>query len=168
MVLELFISKYAQIVMKPKLYVCLDSIRSAYNVGSVFRTCDSAKVDILFLTGWTACPPNEKLEKTALGSDSIHWEHHCEVVPLVSLLKSQQVKIVAMEADVTAKSIFEADFTCDTCLFFGNEVTGVSQTVLKECDEVLQIPHFGNKDSLNIAVAAGIAIYEFRRKLLQK
>jgi tRNA G18 (ribose-2'-O)-methylase SpoU len=149
------------------LFVLLDRIRSVYNVGSIFRSCDSASVDKLLLCGYTAVPPHPKLEKTALGSlTSVAWEHHCSTTQAIKHLKSQGTFIVAMEPLDTATSIYDLTPHHDTCLIFGHEETGIDPEALSLADEVVKIPHFGVKESLNVAVAAGIAIYEFQRKRL--
>lgn len=150
---------------KLQLFVLLENLRSAYNVGSIFRTCDSAAVDRLFLSGYTPYPPDPKLNKTALGSlTSVAWEQHPHPLGFASRLKKQGIRLIVMENDTRAPSVFSAAFIQDSCLVFGNEVQGVSRPMLKLADEVLRIPQFGKKESLNVAVAAGIAIYEFRRK----
>lgn len=155
------------IYMPPKLYVLLDNIRSAYNVGSVFRTCDSAGVDQLFLTGYTCTPPHPKLKKTALGStQSVNWQHHCQPFPLIQSLKTKHINILSLEPINQAKSIYDVDFNQPSCLVFGNEERGISPDILSQSHQILAIPQFGFKESLNIATAAGIAIYEFKRKLL--
>ena len=148
-----------------KLVVLLDNIRSAYNVGSVFRTCDSAGVDKLFLCGYCACPPNPKLHKTALGSvDHVAWEHHCSAADAVKYLKSQHVQIICLETVPQTQSLFEYHYQTDTCLIFGNEERGIDPDILALADTILQIPQYGIKESLNIASAAAVAIYEFRRQ----
>lgn len=145
--------------------VLLDHIRSAYNVGSVFRTCDSANVDRLILTGWCAYPPHPKLNKTALGSlSSVNWEHHCRTDLAVNYLKSQNNTIICFESTPHATSLFDFTFPPDSCLIFGNEENGVSPEVLKAADVVIKIPQYGIKESLNVASAAAIGIYEFRRQ----
>ena len=147
------------------LRVLLDHIRSAYNVGSIFRTCDSAGVDTLLLTGWCAFPPNPKLDKTALGSlNNVSWEHHCVPELAVKYLKSQGVKIICFETTPNAVSLFSYQFPEDACLVFGNEENGIGEKVLAEADVVIKIPQYGVKESLNVASAAAIAIYEFRRQ----
>jgi tRNA G18 (ribose-2'-O)-methylase SpoU len=148
-----------------QLYVLLDHIRSAYNVGSIFRTCDSAGVDRLLLTGWCAIPPNPKLQKTALGSiDHVEWEHHCEPSTAVDHLKSLGFKIVCFETTKEAVSLFDYHCIENCCLVFGNEETGIRPEVLKKADIVVKIPQYGVKESLNVASAAAIAIYELRRQ----
>jgi 23S rRNA (guanosine2251-2'-O)-methyltransferase len=148
-----------------KLYVLLDRIRSAYNVGSVFRTCDSAGVDILILAGYCAFPGNPKLQKTALGSlEHVTWEHHCDAYKAVQHLKSQNIKIVCLETAPQAESMFDYTYNQDTCLIFGNEEEGINPKILGIADVILKIPQYGIKESLNVASAAAIAIYEFRRQ----
>lgn len=148
-----------------KLFVLLDRIRSAYNVGSVFRTCDSAGVDKLILAGYCAFPRNPKLQKTALGSiDNVIWEHHCDAVAAIKYLKSQHLKIVCLETTPTAQPIYNYQFQQDSCLVFGNEETGLTSEITDLADIVLKIPQYGIKESLNVASAAAVAIYEFRRQ----
>jgi len=148
-----------------KLYVVLENVRSAYNVGSVFRTTQAAGVDKLFLTGYSPAPPHPKLNKTALGSiKKVAWERHEDPYKLVEDLKQQGLYIVVLETGKTLKSIFDFEFERDTALVFGNEVKGISKGLLALADEVLKIPNYGNRESLNVAVAAGIAIFDLARK----
>lgn len=148
-----------------KLVVLLDNIRSAYNVGSVFRTCDSAGVDTLLLTGYCAIPPNPKLQKTALGSmSSVIWEHHCDSFLAAKYIKSKNIKLICFETTPGAQSLHDFAFDTDACLVFGNEETGINQKILDIADQIIKIPQYGIKESLNIASAAAVAIYEFRRQ----
>jgi tRNA G18 (ribose-2'-O)-methylase SpoU len=155
-----------------QLTVCLDRVRSAYNVGSVFRSSDSAGFTKIYLCGYCVLPPDHKLEKTALGAqNAISWEHHCKTIELIRLLKREGVYIVGFETADDAVSLF--DFRLPTkkeqvCLVFGNEVTGLEADVLAECDAVVAIPHFGHKSSLNIASAAAVAMYELKRQLTNR
>ena len=148
------------------IHVMLENVRSVYNVGSVFRTCDSAGVTSLHLTGFTAIPPHPRLQKTALGStQSVPWQHHCQSLKAAHLLKSQGFKLVSFETVPQAISLFDYRFTSSSCLIFGHEETGISQELLDLSDDIIRIPQFGIKESLNIASAAAIAIYECRRQL---
>lgn len=150
----------------PSFYVLLENIRSAYNVGSIFRTCDSAGVDHLLLTGYTAIPPHPKLSKTALGSTtSVKWTHHCSGPLAVKHLKSQGISLISFEPLPHATSLFAYQYPRPACLIFGHEESGISPELLALSDQIIQIPHFGIKDSLNVASAAAIAIYEFKRQL---
>lgn len=151
--------------MQPLLYVVLDRVRSAYNIGSIFRSCDSAGIDKLILCGFTAIPPHQKLEKTALGSiDSVAWEHHCSALSASSYYKKQGFQIIVLENSPNAIDIFKTQINQNTCLVLGHEEEGVSKQLINLADQVVKIPHFGIKDSLNVAVAAGVAVYEFQRK----
>jgi tRNA G18 (ribose-2'-O)-methylase SpoU len=145
--------------------VLLDNIRSAYNVGSVFRTCDSAGVDELLLTGYCAIPPNPKLQKTALGSiNNVAWTHHCVTDNAVNYLKSHHIPIICFETAPNPISLFEYEFPASCCLVFGNEELGIQPSTIALADAVVKIPQYGIKESLNIASAAAIAIYEYRRQ----
>jgi 23S rRNA (guanosine2251-2'-O)-methyltransferase len=146
------------------LSVCLDNLRSAYNVGSIFRTCDTLGVDKIYLCGLTPIPLNQKLQKTALGSlASVSWEHHCQTVALLKFLKSKS-SLIAFEVNPKAKSIYQYNFSQSSCLIFGNEISGLESKILDLCDDVVSIPQFGVKESLNVASAAAIGLYEYRRE----
>ncbi|MBE2280634.1 MAG: RNA methyltransferase [Ignavibacteriaceae bacterium] len=145
--------------------VLLNSIRSAYNVGSVFRTSDGAMIEKLYLCGYTTSPENKDVLKTALGSDkSIPWEYVKEAEGVISSYKDRGYKIVALELTDTSVPYYKIssdDFPF--LLIIGNEITGVSQNLLDMCDFSIEIPQFGIKQSLNVAVAYGIALFEFRK-----
>ena len=150
-----------------RLYVLLHNLRSAYNVGSIFRTCDATGVDRLFLTGYTPTPLEPKLEKTALGAvSSVAWEHHCDPLQLVKHLQNQGIVIWALEPLPKASSIFTLSLPAQTCLILGNEVEGIPPDLIQVSDGIVKIPQFGRKESLNVASAAAVAIYECRRQLL--
>lgn len=154
--------------MSPKLFVLLENIRSAYNVGSIFRTCDAAGVDKLFLAGFTAYPPDSKLNKTALGSiKNAAWEYNKNPLKIVQDLKLKNIQLLTLESEKQSPSIYKINFFTDTCLIFGNEIQGVSKQLKKLSNSIVKIPQFGKKESLNVSVAAGIAIYEFIRKRLE-
>jgi tRNA G18 (ribose-2'-O)-methylase SpoU len=147
------------------MMVLLDHIRSAYNVGSLFRTCDSAGVDKIVLTGWCAVPPNPKLQKTALGSlNHVEWEHHCDSLEAAKYYQSTGQKIICLETSPDAVSLFDFEFPENSCLVFGNEEAGVKPEILALADAVVKIPQYGVKESLNVASAAAVAIYEYRRQ----
>lgn len=152
-------------VEKLPVYVLLDSIRSSYNVGSIFRTSDGAMIKKLFLCGYTAHPPKKEVLKTALGSqNSVEWEFVKEAKEVVSKLKKDGVKICALELTENSKphyTLKTSDFPI--CLIVGNEITGVSQDLLDMCDTSIEIPQYGIKQSLNVAVAYGVTIFEMRR-----
>ncbi|HET54765.1 MAG TPA: TrmH family RNA methyltransferase [Ignavibacteria bacterium] len=152
-------------VNKLPVVVVLDSIRSSYNVGSIFRTSDGAMIEKLVAAGYTPHPPKKEVLKTALGSqDSVDWEYAKNPVEIVNEYKSKGYKICALEQ--TNKSIAYHSLTKDVfplCLIIGNEITGVKQELIDLCDFSIEIPQYGIKQSLNVAVAYGVSIFELRR-----
>ena len=152
-------------VKKLPVYVVLNSIRSNYNVGAIFRTSDGAMIEKLYLCGYTPCPPKKEVMKTALGStESVKWEYVKDAKSVIHEMKNKGIKVVALE--LTNESfpyhqIKQHDFPI--CLIVGNEITGVSQELLDLCDAAIEIPQYGIKQSLNVAVAYGIAIFEMRK-----
>jgi len=147
------------------VYVILNSIRSSYNVGSIFRTSDGAMIEKLFLCGYTPYPPNKEVMKTALGStESVDWEFVKDATEVIQKLKQQGIKICALE--LTDNSIPHCSLAEDVfpiCLVVGNEITGVPNDILELCDFSIEIPQYGIKQSLNVSVAYGIAVFELRR-----
>lgn len=152
-------------VIKLPVFVILDSIRSSYNVGSIFRTSDGAMIEKLFLCGYTPHPPKKEVLKTALGSqESVTWKYVKEAKEVILDLKKEGVKICALElteASVPHYNLNKENFPM--ALIVGNEITGVAQELLDLCDMSIEIPQFGIKQSLNVAVAYGIAVFELRR-----
>ena len=153
---------------KTPLIIVLDDIRSLNNIGSVFRTSDAFLVEKIFLCGITATPPNKEIHKTALGAtETVTWEHSENVLEVIEKLKSDGVKVFAIEQ--VERSIFLNDFEIEKnqkyALVFGNEVFGVSQKAVEMCDGTIEIPQLGTKHSLNIAVSAGIVIWDFFKKM---
>ena len=148
------------ILMKNKIFALLHNIRSLHNVGSMFRTADGAGVKKLYLCGETGTPPRAEIAKTALGADeSIPWEYWMEGVECITKLKKEGVRIVALE--LTKKSVDYRRFVAKgpVCLVVGNEVGGLPHALLALCDDCIQIPMRGIKESLNVSVAFGIAAY---------
>lgn len=152
-------------VKKLPVHVILNSIRSNYNVGSIFRTSDGAMIEKLHLCGYTPCPPKKEVLKTALGStESVKWEYATDPKTVINQLKSQGLKIFALELtdeSIPYDEIQPEDFPF--CLVLGNEITGVSQEIIELCDKSIEISQFGIKQSLNVAVAYGVAIFEMRK-----
>ena len=147
------------------VYVVLNSIRSSYNVGSIFRSSDGAMIKKLYLCGYTPHPPKKEILKTALGSqESIEWEYYENAEELVLRLKNKGVKILVLEQtdnNIPYYQIEKNDFP--VCLVVGNEITGVDQNLIDLCDAAIEIPQYGIKQSLNVAVAYGISIFELRK-----
>lgn len=146
------------------LVVVLDNIRSAHNVGSAFRTSDSFKIDRIYLCGICAVPPSAEIHKSALGAeDSVEWEHYDRTLDAVESLRSKGYTIVSVEQ--TEKSIMLDGFKPEKgrkyALIFGNEVSGVDQTVVDASDFALEIPQYGTKHSLNVSVSVGVILWHF-------
>jgi tRNA G18 (ribose-2'-O)-methylase SpoU len=145
--------------------VLLDNVRSLYNVGSIFRTSDAVLIEKLYLCGFTPHPPRREIEKTALGAtQSVPWEYHKNAEDLVVYLKSKKVEICVLELttdSVPYYGIKRENFPL--CLIIGNELTGVSKELMERADLAIEIPMYGVKHSLNVAVAYGIAIFEINR-----
>lgn len=138
----------------------LENIRSLYNVGSMFRTADAARIAYMYLCGYTPYPPRKEIEKTALGStQSVPWEHSANATSVVRMLKNQGFTIAALEHTTTSISYYSYEYLYPLCIVVGNEVDGISSQLLSLCDVALEIPMFGIKHSLNVAVAYGIVVY---------
>ena len=152
---------------KTSAIVILDNIRSIHNVGSIFRTSDSFLIEKIIISGYTATPENSKMEKTALGSsDSVDWEYTEDVIETIQSLKNKGIKVVSVEqADKSLKiEKFTPEKGIKYAFVFGNEVDGVSNEIILESDQVLEIPQVGTKHSLNVSVAAGIILWDFYQK----
>jgi tRNA G18 (ribose-2'-O)-methylase SpoU len=153
---------------KTPLVVILDNIRSAHNVGSIFRTCDAFLINQIFLCGITAIPPNKEIRKTALGStESVDWKYFENIVEVVKNLKKEGYHIIAIEqANESIKlENFKTDNNKKYAVIFGNEVNGIDQNVMDICNNVIEIPQFGTKHSLNVSVSAGIIIWDIFSKI---
>ena len=153
---------------KTPLIVILDNVRSLNNIGSVFRTCDAFLIEKIYLCGITATPPNKEIHKTALGAtDSVAWEYEENTLSAVEKLKEQGAYIISIEQaeNSTMLNDFEPNGNQKYAIIFGNEVKGVEQEVVSASDEVIEIPQYGTKHSLNISVSAGIAIWELAMKI---
>ncbi len=149
------------------VYVLCDNIRSIFNVGAIFRTSDAAFIKKLYLTGYTPYPPRKEIEKVALGAtETVPWEYHKNPVDIIKKLKEEKIQIAVLE--ITDKknyiwSIERTDFPI--CLVLGNEITGVSKEIIELADTSFELPMLGMKQSLNVSVAYGVAVYEMIRKL---
>ena len=153
---------------KTPLIVILDNVRSLNNIGSVFRTCDAFLIEKIYLCGITATPPNKEIHKTALGAtDSVAWEYEENTLSAVEKLKEQGAYIISIEQaeNSTMLNDFRSNGKQKYAIIFGNEVKGVEQEVVSASDEVIEIPQYGTKHSLNISVSAGIAIWELAMKI---
>lgn len=153
---------------KTPIIVVLDNVRSLNNVGSVFRTADAFLIEKIYLCGITATPPNKEIHKTALGAtDSVEWQYIADTLEVVKQLKNEGVRIVSVEQAEYATMLQDFTPVKDTkyAVIFGNEVKGVAQEVVSASDEVIEIPQYGTKHSLNVSVSAGIVLWELLMKL---
>lgn len=147
-------------------YAICHNIRSRENVGSIFRTADAFGVDKIFLTGFTPAPPHEKILKTALGAEQfVPWEKVFSPARLIKKLRLDGFEIVALEQSPKSLDIKKYHSKKNTVLIIGNEVKGIPSAILKKCDKIVEIPMVGKKESLNVAVAFGIAAYAATQKL---
>ncbi|OGF51908.1 hypothetical protein A3I27_00970 [Candidatus Giovannonibacteria bacterium RIFCSPLOWO2_02_FULL_43_11b] len=145
-----------------KIYLILHNIRSVYNVGAIFRTADAAGVSKIYLTGYTPDPA----QKTALGAQKfVLRERKRDIGELIKNLWTSDVQIVALEQAKNAIDYRKFKPIFPIALILGNEVRGLSPALLKKCNKIIQIPIYGKKESLNVSVAAGIALFELIRTL---
>jgi 23S rRNA (guanosine2251-2'-O)-methyltransferase len=155
-----------QEALKLPVVLLMENIRSMHNVGSVFRTADAFLTEAIYLCGYTPTPPHRDIHKTALGAtETVRWKYNGSSVEAVLLLKSEGYRIVGVEQVAGSIPLQEFRLAPDEkiVLIFGNEVDGLSEEVLKFCDDCIEIPQFGMKHSLNVSVAAGIVLWELVR-----
>lgn len=148
-----------------KFYLILPNIRSCHNVGAMFRTADACGVTKLFLVGYTATPPKKEIDKVALGAETwMPWEHRKDLKRLITSLKKKGVKIIGLEKNDRSVDIGTLQIDTDVALIVGNEVDGITPDIQALCDIVAHIPMHGKKESLNVSIAAGIAMYEIKER----
>jgi 23S rRNA (guanosine2251-2'-O)-methyltransferase len=139
------------------------TVRSLWNVGAFFRTCDALDVERVYLTGYTGHPPRKEIAKTALGAeDTVPWEHHIDPLPVLRQLKEEGWTIVSLELTPGAVMLQDYMPSEKTCLIVGHELSGVPSEMLELSDATVCIPMLGTKESLNVSVATGIALYVLR------
>lgn len=144
----------------------LENIRSAYNVGSVFRTADAFLIEAIYLVGYTAFPPHKEIKKTALGAEeTVSWKYFKTTAEAIADLKNKGYKLYAVEQAEGSWKLQTVQCKADekTAVVFGNEVTGVEQSSIHLCEACIEIPQLGMKHSLNIATAAGVVLWELVR-----
>ena len=148
---------------KNPVIAVLENIRSAYNVGSVFRTADAFLIESIYITGYTAKPPHKEITKTALGAqETVDWNYFSTTKEAIEDLRKNEYKVFAVEQvtdSISLETIHNLSFE-KIAFIFGNEVAGVDQKIISFCDGCVEIPQFGMKHSLNISVAAGIVLWE--------
>src|SRR3989338_3234242 len=146
-----------------EIYLIAQNIRSLFNVGSLFRCADVFGAKEIYLCGYTGFPPRKEISKTALGAEEwVLWERHWQTHLLIKKLKKQGVKIAVLETGKKAKPLPEYRPKFPLALVVGSETKGVSKKILALADDIIQIPMRGKKESLNVAVAAAIALYGLR------
>lgn len=154
---------------KVPIIIVLENIRSAYNVGSVFRTADAFLVGAIYIIGYSAKPSHKEIKKTALGAEeTVEWKYFKTTAEAIDELKSKNYKVFAVEQARYSIPLQQIEFKNDekAAVVFGNEVTGVEESTIHLCDGCIEIPQFGMKHSLNIATAAGVVLWELVRKNL--
>jgi len=154
---------------KIPLVVVLENVRSAYNVGSVFRTADAFLIEAIYLTGYTAKPPHKEIRKRAFGDEAtVRWKHFANAAGAIEELKQHGYKVLAIEQVANSISLEKTKVPDKTALIFGNEVSGIEQSTIALCDGSVEIPQLGMKHSLNIATAAGIVLWEVVRTRIER
>ncbi len=154
-----------------QFFLILPNIRSCHNVGAMFRTADACGVDQIFLVGYTPHPPRKEIDKVSLGAEkSVKWKPYKNVKTLVSSLKKKHIAVVALEKSAHSVAIESFSFSTffknykGIALVVGNEVDGIPEDIQKLCDAVLHISMYGKKESLNVSIAGGIAMYEIQKQ----
>ena len=164
---RLTVEEYQQSEKMP-LVVVLDDVRSMYNIGSVFRTCDAFRVEAVFLCGICQTPPSTEIHKTALGAEeSVSWTYFADTKEAVRQLHAEGYTVLAIEQAHNSVSLDDLHVDGDKryAIVLGHEVFGVAQDVIDLCDGCIEIPQYGTKHSLNVSVTAGIVMYDIANRL---
>ncbi|HRN79834.1 MAG TPA: RNA methyltransferase [Ferruginibacter sp.] len=155
---------------KTPVIAVFENVRSAYNVGSLFRTADAFLLEAVYLTGYTAFPPHKEIRKTALGAeDTVHWKHFSHAAMAIADLRRLGYHVYAIEQVTHSTSLeqWNPEAHDKIAVIFGNEVTGVEESTIELCDGCIEIPQLGMKHSLNVATAAGVVLWEIIRTRMQ-
>ena len=156
---------------KNPIVVVLENVRSAYNVGSVFRTADAFLLKAIYICGYTAYPPHKEIKKTALGAEeTVAWKYFKKTSEAIEELRHEGYRVFAVEQAVNSRPLQQLENEADQKLavIFGNEVTGVEQATIEQTDGCIEIPQLGMKHSLNIATAAGVVLWEIVRTKIDR
>lgn len=155
---------------KEEKILILSDIRSAVNVGAILRTADAVGVDKVYLVGCTPCPTDKfgriqkDIKKSALGAeDFVSWEYQEKIIPLIKNLKKNGFEIVALEQTKDSLDYRKYKAPKKLAVVLGQEVSGIDKKILKYCDQIIEIPMYGKKESLNVSVACGIALFKILR-----
>ena len=150
----------------PSIVGILENVRSLWNVGSIFRSADGAGVQRLFLCGFTAHPPRKEITKTALGAEEhVHWEYWSKAAQACESLRDEGYQILALETGPASKPLESIALRSPVAFVVGHETEGVTEATRMACDAIVHLPMYGSKDSLNVAVAFGVAAYTLQRRL---
>lgn len=142
------------------VYLVLDNIRSAENVGAIFRTCDAVGVIEVYLCGITPRPPRRDIAKAALSAnEATDWQYNEDIILLIKDLKSRRINIVALEQTDSSNDYLDIKYTDNVAIVIGNEVEGIKTEILELSDQIIEIPMLGRGKSLNVATATGILLY---------
>jgi tRNA G18 (ribose-2'-O)-methylase SpoU len=154
---------------KMPVVAVLENVRSAYNVGSVFRTADAFLLEGIYICGYTAYPPHKEIRKTALGAEeTVPWKYFKNISDAINELRQNGYKIYSVEQAQGSTPLHQFNQQSrKVAVVFGNEVTGVEQTTIALTDGCIEIPQFGMKHSLNVSVAAGVVLWEIIRNSIQ-
>lgn len=153
---------------KYPVIVVLDNIRSLHNIGSIFRSADAFLIEAIFLCGISATPPHPEIHKSALGAEhTVAWEYFPETAQALASLRSRGFRVFAVEQTTRSTPLnqFMLPEGTPCALIFGNEVKGVQQTIIDQCDGSIEIPQFGTKHSFNVSVTAGIVLWEIYKQM---
>jgi 23S rRNA (guanosine2251-2'-O)-methyltransferase len=143
----------------------LDNVRSAYNVGSILRTAETGGVEEVLCCGLTPCPPHDKISKTAFSAAfSVPTRHFMSTLAAIAALRSDGYVVYGMETTSRSSNYSAVRYPEKVALVLGNEVTGIDTSVMKMCDALIEIPTFGMKNSLNVACAAPVVVFEVLRQ----
>lgn len=148
----------------PQVHLVAINIRSAFNVGVLFRTADSFGITKIWITGYTPTPDHESVKKTALGAgESVPWEQVIDPIECLDRLRAEGIHVYALEIADTAKNLSEIEPKYPCAIVVGNEVEGLSKMQMEHCDEIIMLPQVGKKESLNVGVAGSIAMWRFMK-----
>lgn len=152
-------------IKRNPLHAVIDNFRSAYNVGSVFRTADAGAIEHIHLCGMSAHPPHRKIDKTSLGAfEYVPWTYYEKTADALDWLNANRIPTAAIEVVEGAVSHTRLEWPKPVAIVFGNEVTGINEKTIARCDLVVKIPMCGFKNSINVATAYGIVQYEILRQ----
>ncbi|MDD7983776.1 RNA methyltransferase [Lentisphaera marina] len=151
---------------KVEIIVVLDRLRSAHNVGNIFRLADASHIEAIYTCGYTASPPHPKLEKTAMGTDQfVHCRHFDHAVDAVEDLKANGFRVYGVDTIETAIDIHEAKFTGKCAFVFGNEALGIQEETLAACDDFIRLSAHGLKNSINVSNCAAVVLFQAAHQL---